>query len=100
MCTNCLSYLRIPLICRQEEVEKALAGLNLSDVKKKSFQSKLEESANVQRKVSIYDFETIAVIGRGAFGEVRVVRKRDDGKVYAMKVMKKSEMLKKNQVGL
>jgi serine/threonine protein kinase len=32
------------------------------------------------------------------FGEVRVVKKKTDGNVYAMKVMKKTEMLKKNQV--
>jgi serine/threonine protein kinase len=34
----------------------------------------------------------------GAFGEVRVCRKKDDGKVFAMKIMKKTEMVKKNQV--
>lgn len=38
------------------------------------------------------------VPGRGAFGEVRVCRKKDDQAVYAMKIMKKSEMLRKNQV--
>lgn len=50
------------------------------------------------RKLNVHDFETISIIGRGAFGEVRVCRKKNDGKVYAMKIMKKSEMLKKNQV--
>ena len=30
--------------------------------------------------------------------QVRVSRKKDDKKIYAMKIMKKSEMLKKNQV--
>jgi serine/threonine protein kinase len=42
--------------------------------------------------------QTLTIIGRGAFGEVRVCRKKDDKKIYAMKIMKKSEMLKKNQV--
>jgi serine/threonine protein kinase len=31
-------------------------------------------------------------------GEVRICRKKDDKKIYAMKMMKKTEMLKKNQV--
>ncbi len=31
-------------------------------------------------------------------GKVRVVRKKDNKQVYAMKIMKKSEMVKKNQV--
>jgi len=46
----------------------------------------------------VNDFEKIKVIGRGAFGEVRVCRKKDINDIYAMKVMKKSEMVKKNQV--
>lgn len=51
-----------------------------------------------RKKMSVNDFETLTIIGRGAFGEVRVCRKKDDKKIYAMKIMKKSEMLKKNQV--
>lgn len=44
------------------------------------------------------DFETICVIGRGAFGEVRLARKKDTKEVFAMKKLSKAEMLKKNQV--
>lgn len=40
----------------------------------------------------------LTVIGRGAFGEVRVVRKKDTGEIYAMKKLKKSEMVKMGQV--
>jgi len=42
-----------------------------------------------RKKLTVNDFETVAIIGRGAFGEVRVVRKKENKKVYAMKVMKK-----------
>ncbi|KAJ3340194.1 Serine/threonine-protein kinase [Gonapodya sp. JEL0774] len=49
-------------------------------------------------RLSAADFETVRVIGRGAFGEVRLVQKRDTGKVFAMKVLKKSEMMKKDQL--
>lgn len=38
------------------------------------------------------------VIGKGAFGEVRLVQKTDTGKIYAMKTLRKSEMFKKDQV--
>lgn len=51
-----------------------------------------------EKKLHISDFESIAIIGRGAFGEVRVVRKKNTKEVFAMKVMKKAEMIKKNQV--
>ncbi len=48
--------------------------------------------------MGLADFDLLTTIGRGAFGEVRVVRKKDSGDIFAMKIMKKSEMLKKNQV--
>jgi len=50
------------------------------------------------KKVTIEDFKTIKIIGRGAFGEVRVVRKKDDREVFALKTMRKKDMIDKNQV--
>ncbi|XP_043437557.1 serine/threonine-protein kinase MRCK gamma isoform X5 [Prionailurus bengalensis] len=41
------------------------------------------------------DFEILKVIGRGAFGEVAVVRQRDSGQIFAMKMLHKWEMLKR-----
>lgn len=41
------------------------------------------------------DFETIKVIGRGAFGEVLLVRMRNCDEIYAMKILNKWEMLKR-----
>jgi protein-serine/threonine kinase len=66
-------------------------------------------------KLGLNDFRTVKVIGKGAFGEVnisyiendcrvesylkvRLVQKTDTGKIYAMKTLKKEEMLKKDQV--
>lgn len=49
-------------------------------------------------KLSLEDFITVKVIGKGAFGEVRLVQKRDTGKIYAMKTLLKSEMYKKDQL--
>ncbi len=40
-------------------------------------------------KISKEDFEPIKVIGRGGFGKVYMVKKRSNGKVYAMKVLSK-----------
>ncbi|KIL70545.1 hypothetical protein M378DRAFT_1042597 [Amanita muscaria Koide BX008] len=49
-------------------------------------------------KLGLEDFRTVKVIGKGAFGEVRLVQKKDTGKIYAMKTLKKSEMVKKDQL--
>ena len=47
-------------------------------------------------EVNIDDFKIQAVIGRGSFGKVYVVIKKDDKKVYAMKTLKKDMILRKN----
>ena len=49
-------------------------------------------------RLTLDAFQTIKVIGKGAFGEVRLVQKRDNGKIYAMKTLLKSEMFKKDQL--
>uniref|UniRef100_A0A3Q2W599 non-specific serine/threonine protein kinase n=1 Tax=Haplochromis burtoni TaxID=8153 RepID=A0A3Q2W599_HAPBU len=41
------------------------------------------------------DFEILKVIGRGAFGEVAVVKMKHTEQVYAMKILNKWEMLKR-----
>ena len=51
-----------------------------------------------RKKISARDFDPIAIIGRGAFGEVRVCRWKDNSEIIAMKKMNKSEMIYKNQV--
>ncbi|XP_044537387.1 rho-associated protein kinase 1-like [Gracilinanus agilis] len=42
------------------------------------------------------DYEALKVIGRGAFGEVQLVRHKSTRKVYAMKTLNKSKMIKKS----
>lgn len=44
------------------------------------------------------DYETIKLIGKGAFGEVKLVRKHNDGKIYALKSLVKTAMIAGDQV--
>ena len=46
-----------------------------------------------RRQLAPEDFETLGVLGRGAFATVYLSRKRDDGAVYAVKKMRKSDYL-------
>jgi serine/threonine protein kinase len=39
-----------------------------------------------------------AILGRGGYGEVRLVRQKSNGDVYALKSMEKRAMVMKNQV--
>ena len=51
-----------------------------------------------RKKMSIREFEPLTIIGRGAFGEVRICRQKSTGAIVAVKKMRKEEMLKKNQL--
>lgn len=49
-------------------------------------------------EVSVDDFELLKVLGKGSFGKVFLVRLLATGQVYAMKVLKKSEVVRRRQV--
>jgi serine/threonine protein kinase len=53
-----------------------------------------------RKRLSTDDFEPLALIGRGAYGEVRLVRMRErfSRDIYAMKSIPKEAMIIKNQV--
>ena len=44
-------------------------------------------------RLSSQDFQLIKVIGRGAFGEVHLVRMKETKKIFAMKILSKFEMV-------
>ena len=50
------------------------------------------------RKLTARDFELLKLIGRGTFGRVFQVRKRDTKRIYAMKVLSKREIALKKEV--
>lgn len=61
------------------------------------YKRQLSSTPNFQKqRVSIDDFDTVRIIGKGTFGKVYLVRKRSDQKYYALKVLKKSDIVVKN----
>ncbi|KAG0229263.1 hypothetical protein BGW42_001657 [Actinomortierella wolfii] len=50
------------------------------------------------RHLSVDDFDILRVLGVGSFGKVYQVRKRDTGRVYAMKVLNKKQIIEQKQV--
>jgi serine/threonine protein kinase len=49
-------------------------------------------------KIKLDAFELTQVIGKGSFGKVVLVRKKDTGKLYAMKILNKQNIIKRKQV--
>lgn len=63
-----------------------------------TYQSKHRDNlASIYCSVSIRDFNSIKIIGKGAFGEVRLCRYRITNEVVAVKIIPRNEMVKKNQ---
>ncbi|KAH0469015.1 hypothetical protein IEQ34_002247 [Dendrobium chrysotoxum] len=88
---------------RRWSLERKLADADVSEEEQnnilKSLEKKETEYMRLQRhKMGVDDFELLTIIGRGAFGEVRLCREKSTGNVYAMKKLKKSEMLRRGQV--
>jgi len=44
-------------------------------------------------------FDLLKVVGRGSFGKVLQVRKKDTQKIYAMKILTKKDIIKRKEVG-
>jgi len=51
-----------------------------------------------RQKVGLRDFSLLKVVGKGSFGKVMQVRKKDTGRIYAMKVLHKANIIRRNQV--
>eukprot|EP00903_Cladosiphon_okamuranus_P014231 g13220.t1 len=55
-------------------------------------------AALAKRKVGLDSFKIVRVIGKGSFGKVFLVREKVAGDIYAMKVLRKDNIIKRNQV--
>ncbi|KAJ2541849.1 Serine/threonine-protein kinase [Coemansia sp. RSA 1933] len=90
---------------RRKELEQRLlteSGSSSEERKHRQLQNLGAKEGGFMRlrrtKLSVNDFQTVKVIGRGAFGEVRLVQKHDTGKIFAMKILRKTEMINKDQL--
>lgn len=90
-------------VFRRMQLEKEMTKIGLSQEAQCEIRKMLsqKESNYIRLKRAKMDksmFIKIKTIGVGAFGEVTLVRKIDTHHVYAMKTLRKSDVLKRNQV--
>lgn len=96
------------LLAQHVEREKRLARLEESvkdlptpQKEEKRLQHSQRETEYLRLKrsrLSVADFESLKVIGKGAFAQVRLVQKKDTGHVFAMKILRKQEMVERDQI--
>ncbi|CAI0558837.1 unnamed protein product [Linum tenue] len=88
---------------RRDMLEKKLADAEVTEEEQSNLIKYLEKKETefmriLRHKMGADDFEPLTMIGKGAFGEVRICKEKSTGHVYAMKKLKKSEMLRRGQV--
>ncbi|KAI9678255.1 MAG: hypothetical protein M1817_006200 [Caeruleum heppii] len=58
----------------------------------------VEYVENRQRALKIEDFELLKVVGKGSFGKVMQVMKRDTHRIYALKTIRKAHIISRSEV--
>ena len=113
-----LTYQRA--VCAKRYIERKYNMIKLKKVENNILQEKLklsglpenkkleilteiqeQESKNLKQKLekmSASNYESLSIIGRGAFGEVHVCRNKRTGEIVAIKKIKKDFLLSKNQI--
>ena len=89
--------------CRARELEEYLKDTNENDYNKRRQCDRVWKAEGqylrfLRTNEGPQNFSTMKVIGKGAFGEVRLVQRKTDGKIYALKSLVKTEMFKKDQL--
>ncbi|KAF2472254.1 serine/threonine-protein kinase cot-1 [Lindgomyces ingoldianus] len=88
---------------RALELESIMKEPSISDARKSQKElsyrrAEAEYLRFLRTKEKPENFSTLKIIGKGAFGEVKLVQRKNDGKIYALKSLVKSEMFKKDQL--
>jgi serine/threonine kinase 38 len=66
---------------------------------KKEIELKEKKSREKKReKLTIFDYESISIIGRGSFGEIHLCRNKKTKEIVAIKKIKKELVIQKNQI--
>lgn len=90
-------------VARRKEFDKMVYSGNYTEDEKvrmrEDFERKEAEISRLRRqRFTADDFEHLTIIGRGAFGEVRIVKEKASGRLMAMKKLKKDDMVRRGQI--
>ncbi|KAL9049246.1 MAG: hypothetical protein Q9162_007321 [Coniocarpon cinnabarinum] len=88
---------------RGKDLEQSLSAPGMDERKKAQKKNELRRGEArflrfLRTKERPENFSTLKVIGKGAFGEVKLVTRKSDNKIYALKSLVKSEMYKRDQL--
>lgn len=86
-----------------EQLNQKMQALGLSayeqrELKKQINHEEAQQLREERKRITILDFKPVRIIGKGAFGEVRLCKWNKSNDPVAVKKLKKSEMIFKNKV--
>ena len=86
-----------------EVIKEKINNLNIPKDKKEEIINEIQQKEKnrlqkIREKLTIQDYESLNIIGRGAFGEVHVCRNKKTNEIVAIKKIKKSVLFQKNQI--
>ncbi|KAF7981873.1 hypothetical protein HWV62_31437 [Athelia sp. TMB] len=89
---------------RRIAMETDMMNMKFSETQKENLRARWRQNEtdylrDRRRKVDASAFIKLKTIGHGAFGVVSLVRERPTGDLYAMKQLRKTDMLRKGQEG-
>ena len=90
--TLTLAYERLKIIEIKYLVDFLLAQLEDASLSDFVLRSRPALRQIQSLRPSLADFDVVRTIGRGHFGQVKVVKEKSSDEVFAMKILKKSEM--------
>ena len=80
------------------DLMKSMSALKVGEEKPQLPKEDCETHAIFGEKAGIDDFELLKVLGKGSFGKVMQVKKKDTGEIFAMKILQKDKVLEKHQL--
>ncbi|KAI0534582.1 Pkinase-domain-containing protein [Xylaria digitata] len=85
---------------QSRERELGHSGVDWVDVQYGSGKLKIgvEYVENRKGKLAMEDFELLKVVGKGSFGKVMQVRKKDTSRIYALKTIRKAHIISRSEV--
>lgn len=75
-----------------------LEGAGIDEEERKVHIQVCFKKTGAKKGLSIDEFELLKVIGKGSFGKVMQVRKKDTNRIYAMKIIRKSHVVERSEI--
>ncbi|KAF8210476.1 kinase-like domain-containing protein [Mycena galopus ATCC 62051] len=89
---------------RRLAMERDMAEMQLGQMQKENLRARWRQNEtdylrDQRRRIDVTAFRKLKTIGHGAFGVVSLVKEQSTGQLYAMKQLRKTDMLRKGQEG-